>query len=346
MDIHEKYAAMRERWEKTDDDSELQELFASQEYQSMSYVERNRGFLTNSKYRIHSQDEWWFKLQYVDELPSPYALDTQIEALLLGSCIDDLLTHGEGILQTKYAVMTRRITDIEAEMTEQLNKLEKARNTFNKDGSRSKPSLEAEANAAQMIEFLGTLKGRSQITESQMEMVRQMEREFRAQPMFRQQPKKKIVVFHIGQIPCKVELDDYDPHFTNAQVEAKDFHAIIDMKSTASIGTFDPVGYLEQFCFYQLAIEEHTHKKEQTWDSRPICAIAEAVDKHGLWSRSNGYYYSPARLKDARAIVLEKLRKCHNSIKTGKFYKSKEFLPDCPYYGVEGYGRSTQFVIV
>jgi len=332
---------------ETDDDTELQKFFKTDEYRDMSYIERNRGFLTNSKCRIHSQDEWWFKLMYVDEIPQPYALDTQIEALLLGSCLDDLRTHGREYITQKYEVMSRTVSNIEDAIQETLMDIEKQKDKVSKrDGSRLQSGIDREKELYEHIAFLNNLKGKKQLTNSQWQMVLQMDGEFSQNALFRQKPEKMIIIFKIGNIPCKVELDDYDPHFTNDETGAQDFHAIIDMKSTASITTFDPVGYLEQFEFYQMAIEMRTFKNEPVWDSRPICAIAETVDKHGLWSRSQAYYYSPERLKDARAPIMQKLQKCWNSVKTNRFYKSKEFLPDCPYYGYEGYGRATKFLLV
>ncbi len=348
MTVHEHYQRLREEWMETDDDTKLQEFFASDDYRNMSYIERNRGFITGSKLHIFSNDQWWYKLQYVDEMKPPFADDTTIDAFAIGGGFDELVTYGRDAFDRRYTVVQSRVSNVEDAIAEQLQKIEEAQNDLKKDGTRSQPGINAEQKAREKIAQLNNVKGKVQLTQSHMEMIEQLHREFMGNPLMNHAPRKKIIVFRVGKIPVKCELDDYVPNDPLIK-EQKHIEAncIRDMKTCASVTNVEPTNWLDQLSLYQLSVEEQTFKGEPVWDGRPTCGMIEAVDKHGYWSRSRCFYYSPARLRDRRGYLLEQISKLWNAQQTGIFYRETK-LPafDCPYYSVEGYGREPNLVDV
>lgn len=345
----EEQKALYEEWmaDPKSDDTKLQEFYNHPRSRSLSYLEKNRGFITGSKLETFKKDQWWYYLQFVEEMKPPYAIDTTYEPFAIGSAFDELVTYGEEAMLAQYVEMERRVSNIEDAIAECVRDVEEAQTMFNKDGSRSKPGINQEERAKTRMAFLANVKGKTQLTPVNMELVRQMHREWQAQPLFPKTLKKKHLFFKLnGEIPVKCELDHHIPHFTDDHCGANDFFAVFDAKSTASI--VDSVkyakdNYLGQMTLYSL-IAEYTILKNTEVD-QPVCAIIGGVDKHGLWSRSAGIYFSPELLKDGRGALIEKIEECWRAHKTGMFFKTDDFLPDCPFYGVDGYGRAKKFFI-
>lgn len=98
--------------------------------------------------------------------------------------------------------------------------------------------------------------------------------EFRSRVFFPQAPKKRNVIFLLAGMPAKAELDHFDP----------DTRRIGDIKTTASITTFDPMNYALQMAFYAFGIEKKWEEKVE--------AELYVVDKHTCWSRSHKWVFS------------------------------------------------------
>lgn len=345
----EEQVQLFEEWmaDPKSDDSKLQEFYNSDRVRSLSYLEKNRGFLTGSKLETFRKDEWWYYLQFVEEMPMPYEKDTVYEPFAIGSAFDDLVTYGEQELEKNYIEMERRVSDINEAISECNEKISASQEMLNKDGSRSKVGINQEAAAKAKIEMLMSIVGKTQLTPANMELIRQMEHEWNEQQLFDHKLKKKHIFFKLhGEIPVKCELDHHIPHFTNEHVGAHDFFAVVDAKTCADIEKsvkHARENYQEQMSLYALAAEL-TLLKESEVDQQ-VCAIIQAVDKHGLWSRSAAIYFSPELLRDARSSLIERIEKCWRAHRTGMFFKTNEFLPDCPYYGVDNYGRAKNFFI-
>lgn len=346
MNANEKLLALREEWMKTDNPSQLIAFAETEEWHQMSYIEQNRGFITMSKIRQFVSDEWTYKLKYHDEMPVPFASDAGNKALNIGSAFDEKITYGDELFDRRYVVLERTVDDIEEAILDCERRIEEAQTDLKKDGTRSATGIKSEASAKEKIEMLRTLQGKTQLTRSDYGLILQMQNEWIHQVAFMQHPMKKTIFFRIGKIPCKAELDDYELHFTDELVGAKDLHAVRDAKTCADIITFKPDGYLDQMSWYQFAVEEEMMMGEMKWDGRPVCAIIEALDKHPGWSRSQGYYFSPERLRDRRGYLIEKAKALWDAEQANFFVRSNEFRPDSPYYGVDGYGRSSKLVIV
>lgn len=335
------YAQLRDAWIKTGDSAQLLAFVETEDYHQMSYVEQNRGFVTASKLRCFAEDEWTYKLKYHDELRSPYERDNGSKPLSIGSAFDEKITYDMDAFDRHFVVLERTVSDIDEEILQCEQKLQECVQDVKKNGERSMPSVKKENDLQLKISQLMSLRGKTQITVSDYKLVLQMEEEWKNQPLFRK-PVKKTVFFKIGRIPCKAELDDYNPHFTDETVGAADFHAVLDAKTCENILTFKPEGYLDQMSWYQLALLE----AEALTDARPVCAVIEAVDKHFGWSRSCGYYFSPERLHDRRGYLIGTAVRLWEAEETDFFVRGNEFKPESPFYGHEGYGRAPSLIPV
>lgn len=356
----EEQIALYEEWmaDPTSDDTKLQEFYNSPRSRKLSYLEKNRGFITGSKLETFKKDEWWYYLQFVEEMKMPYEVDTTYEPFAIGSAFDEWVTYGFDAMIESFVEVSPRIPDIDGAIEECERKLRDATNPdvagmFKKDGSRSAKSITQEESANLRMEFLKSIVGKTQLTPANMELIRQMYKEWNEQRLFSKELKKKHIFFKLhGEIPIKAELDHHEPHFTNKELGAYDYFAVVDAKTTANIEKsvqFAKDNYLSQMSLYALLVEHAIIAKEE--EDRQVCAIIQAVDKHGLWSRSAAIYFAPELLRDARQPLIERIEACWMAHKTGMFFKSDSFLPDCPYYGTTtedddwGYGRSRKFFI-
>lgn len=166
-----------------------------------------------------------------------------------------------------------------------------------------------------------------QLTNSHGRLVEQMINEFRAVPIFNQQPKKKLFFWNPGPFIVKVELDDFDGK------------AIRDVKSTANVKTFDPGMYTIQAALYQLVAEENTGER--------LPVEYEVVDKYTYFSRSMAVRYTDQTLFTARGEILKSIEEIKMAEDTGIYASAQrqEVLYDCPYYGYLGHGRPNQFIL-
>lgn len=343
----DEFNALRDEWMETNDDTKLQAFCSSPAYRQLSYLERNRGFITGSKLETFRKDQWWYYLQFVEEMPPPYAVDTTYEPFAIGSAFDEFITYGEQAMLSQFIEVNPRVSDIDLALEECAASINKHQNNFNKDGSRSKVGIDGEEKAKLRLMFLESLKGKTQLTPANMELVRQMYNEWQGNELFDKKLLKKHIFFKLnGEIPIKCELDHHIPHFTNEDLGANDYFAVVDAKTCASTPDaikFARDKYLGQMTLYAMAAELRLLKDAEV--DQPVCAIIKAVDKHGLWSRSAGIYFSPELLKDGRGVLINNIEACWRAHKTGMFFKTDEFLPDCPYYAVDNYGRAKKFFI-
>lgn len=163
-----------------------------------------------------------------------------------------------------------------------------------------------------------------QLTNSHGRLVEQMEKEFKAVPIFNYEPKKKLFFLEYGGFLLKVELDDFDK-------------VIRDVKTCANVKTFDPAHYTIQSSLYQWVVEENIGKR--------LPVEYEIVDKYTYFSRSKAIRYTDQTLFTARGQILEALEEIKAAQETGIFASAQdqETLYDCAYYGYQGHGRPTAF---
>jgi hypothetical protein len=166
-----------------------------------------------------------------------------------------------------------------------------------------------------------------QLTNTHARLVDQMEKEFKAVPIFNHKPIKKLFFWEYGGFLIKVELDDFDGE------------AIRDVKTCANIKTFEPAFYTIQAALYQLVVEECTDKR--------LPVEYEIVDKYTYFSRSKAVRYTDPTLFTARGQILEAMVEIKAAHDTGIFASAQlqETLYDCPFYGFREHGRPNQFIL-
>lgn len=176
---------------------------------------------------------------------------------------------------------------------------------------------------------MGKTEDKVEITKGTDEKIKMLEKEFRANQLFRQYPIKKELIFAYAGITFKAELDDYDA--------AKQL--IVDVKTCANLITFKPEFYTFQMSFYQWALEEVEGVKCE--------ALLEVVDKYTYFSRSRAYLFTRGTLETHRGEILQAIEKYKECKETGLWLStaSDEELLTCPYYGHEGHGRQTKPII-
>ncbi len=81
-----------EAFEKNDF-AAVKEFFKTEEYKSLPYLIRNRGFITSHKMLEFMRCQWCYAQKYINEIPDPTEGDN--DAFLVGQTIDDRLTEGE-----------------------------------------------------------------------------------------------------------------------------------------------------------------------------------------------------------------------------------------------------------
>lgn len=172
------------------------------------------------------------------------------DCFTMGSAIDDRLTRGDEFYAEKYAVVSRR-------NTKEAIALEEA--------------------------------GKVLLTESQGSKINDMHVKARKHPLFPKEPKKHHLLWlAFGKIPCKAELDHFDPH------------AVMfgDFKTTSSLLTFDKYineGFLDiQLGFYWGGLLEKYNIKAE--------GELYVMDKHD-WCRAHVWHFRSATLEALQGRV-------------------------------------------
>lgn len=149
------------------------------------------------------------------------------------------------------------------------------------------------------------------LTNTQTALIQSAVDEFRSREFFPPEPKKRNVIWLMAGMPCKAELDHFD-----AQARR-----IGDIKTCASITTFNPMDYALQMAFYAFGIEKR-------WQEA-VEAELYVVDKHSGWSRSHKWVFSRATLR-MQYFELEKL------VETWKECEDSGIWPHCDVDTEEG----------
>lgn len=261
------------------------------EYTDLDYQTRNERFITSSKIKLLEVCELFAKYKYEDRVESPLEVS---DALTIGSALDCLKTYGEEAYREKYAVVERRITNIEEELEKAETKRREAMSDLKNDGTQSAAGVKAQYYAERRIDELNMLIGKTQLTASQGDLIAQMARECEAHPLFPKSFKKRNVVWlAFGKYPCKAELDHFEPE-----------RGIVDLKTCANIESFRAMNYLLQMAFYYNGLLEEDMMKYPA----ELCV----VDKH-TWSRSHVWRFCTATLDSAQHTVnklIERYAEC------------------------------------
>lgn len=167
---------------------------------------------------------------------------------------------------------------------------------------------------------------KTQLTALQGEIIEAMQKEFKLNKCFNQNPKKKILFYRYKDIVLKVEMDDL------CQI-------IRDIKTTASIKTFNPQYYWLQATMYCYVVEMVLGIKS------PV--MLEVVDKT-VPSHSGAYLFSYEKLAGYREVLFEALDNLISAQETGIFIDSADQIAlwGCPYYGYKGHGRLTTPILI
>ena len=167
---------------------------------------------------------------------------------------------------------------------------------------------------------------RIELSNGMWETIVKMRKEFNSNPLFTGNPEKKIMFHKFGQFVIKIEMDDYKA----SELKIK------DVKSSASIKTFEPDMYKIQAALYHWIVEENTMQR--------FAVEYEVVDKYAYFSRSQLFIYEQSTLLNKRGELLALLEKIKEAHETGLFFPAARWdvLLECPYYGVDGHGRPTK----
>lgn len=290
-------------------------------YYDLDYQTRNERFITSSKVKLLEVCELFAKYKFEDQIDTG---DNTSDALTIGSALDCLKTYGEEAYREKYAVVERRVSNIEEELEKAEVKRREAQDMTNKDGSQSAAGQKAQYYAERRIDELNMLLGKTQLTASQGDLIAQMARECELHPLFPKHFKKRNVVWlAFGKYPCKAELDHFDPE-----------RGIVDLKTTASVESFRAMNYVLQMAFYYNGLLEEDMMKYPA----ELCV----VDKH-TWSRSHVWRFSTATLDGAQHTVNKLIQRYAECRETGiwrnpdpdtqegmELLWQSEFWPHCP----------------
>lgn len=250
----------------------------------MTYIEKNRGFLTSSKLKEFKRCAKCYYWKYEEEVPDPLAEFEDKDHFVIGQALDDRLTHGDDYYKANYAVVARR---------------------------------------------MGKTEGATEITKGTHEQVEMLYQEFRANNLFRQQPKKKILIFEYAGFKFKAELDDFDD----------ERNLIVDVKTCANLTTFNPDFYKFQMAFYAWALREV--------EGRQCEAMLEVVDKYKYFARSRAIHYTHYTLESHMGDIITTIDKYKRCKELGVWISeaNDDELLHCPYYGYKGHGRATKPLI-
>lgn len=133
----DKLKILQEQAHATSDFTALKEYCQTEEYKSLPYVMRNRGFITSHKMQEFMRCQWCYAQKYINLVPDPTEGDN--EAFIIGQAIDDRLTEGEAFYQERYEVVARRskesqkkqLTNTQGKLIEQMREEFLANKLFN-----------------------------------------------------------------------------------------------------------------------------------------------------------------------------------------------------------------------
>lgn len=138
-----------------------------------------------------------------------------------------------------------------------------------------------------------------QLTNATAATVNNAATEYLSRDFFPKQPQKRNVIWLLHGMPCKAELDHFDP----------ETRRIGEIKTCASITTFEPESYSLQMGFYSYGIAKK-------WDER-VEAELYVLDKHSDWSRSHKWIFSAATLQAQHYQVEQLVQQWKDCEETG-----------------------------
>lgn len=310
----------------------VQEFVETDEYYAIPYQHRNLYFVTASKLRTYDVLPEQAHKQYIECIQFPWM---EKDYFRIGTAFDYRITNGEEKYMDRYVPVTRRM-DVDIELEETKKAIEESKNDLKKDGTRSATGIKKEQSCILKLEELEKLKGKTQLTESEWNILNNMTQEYRNQTVFPQEPKK-LTLFWLayGKIPCKAELDHWDEK--NCR--------IWDIKTTSSITTFDPSNYLLQMGFYFSGVQEEMML-------RPEAALA-VVDKGTDFSRGCPFGFKVETLMAVQDKINNLIMQWKDSMETGIWpsigKNNKEALKvywDSDYYPVLENSRPTEIIYI
>lgn len=167
---------------------------------------------------------------------------------------------------------------------------------------------------------------RIQLTTAQGRTVKNAAAEYLSRDFFPKQPKKRNVICLVNGIPCKAELDHWNP----------EERRIGDVKTTANITTFNPSMYFLQFGFYSLLVA-------MKWQEQ-VEAELYVVDKGTDFSRSHKWIFSRQTLMQQHYNVERLVKGWKDAMESGiwahadmdteegrRIAWASEYYPVCPF---------------
>lgn len=290
-----------------------------------NYVAKNRGYITSHKLKLFLEDQWTYKLKYVDEVVPPYFernpdKEKENEAFVIGQAVDDYLTFGKNWYDGHYTTVSQRVKDVSTKIKDVQEKME---GTTNKT-TKTYEGLE------EKLQSLRSLEGKIQLTETMQYVVDECVYESGMQPQCLPRYKKSVIIRELPgfNLTLKAELDH----------RSEDYKDIVDLKTCANIDDFNPSRYTWQMAFYHFLNEEETGEKATV-----RLHVLEKATPNRPFSRSKVIEYSQASLLDARRDIIEALISLKKVIESGEYeMPDLEQQLQSEYYGYEGYGRQVE----
>lgn len=262
------YREIRDAWKKSGggetEKAALLQFMDLEAYRDLPYCARNEGWVTSSKIGTYSELPYAAKLQYEDGVEMPWS---DKDCFVRGRALDDLKTHGIEYFESKYISVDRR----------------------------TKAGKEAAEAAEQRGAFV--------VSGGVMDKVKNAHAESGMHPLFpKEWRKRNIIWLWGGKIPCKAELDHFDPQ-----------SRIVDLKFMDNLTRF--IGranmYAVQMGFYYQAVLEADMLKLPV----DLCV----VDAGTNFARSHVFRWEPATLDGMQATVSDLVHRYHQSMETGVF---------------------------
>ena len=245
-----------------------------------------------------------------------------------GQAVDTLLTEGEKAFDRQFAIVDRKISDVQSQIDSLNHELKEKQTKLHEDGK------EPTASQAKRFSIIGErlieldkLKGKEQLNPSMHKGVMGCITELERQPLFEKygmtaSKTQEIITAEFKGIKIKGKLDYID----------HERQIIMDLKTTANLTTFDPQMYVKQLAWYQWLVEL---KYGKTYQVHII--VVDKTEYH----RSNFLLYSDGTLMGGRMEMMGNLMELEEAISKGFPLPDELFEQDlhgCPVYATCKYG--------
>lgn len=261
------------KWVESGDADKERDAFLAfmetDEYARLPYNVRNSGFITSSKIQTYAHNPYEAKLEFEDGIFLPWQ---DKECMLIGRALDDLKTRGMKFFEESYVIVDRRTT-----------------------AGKEK----AEWASKHGINCIG---------KSALTKIHRASAHFDEHPLFpKELNKTNLIWLWGGKIPCKAELDHYEPE-----------KLIVDLKYVGSLERFYAMRYQWQMAFYFAAILERYMLKLPA----RLCVVDQNGSGDSLdagFARAHAWEFQVNTLDGAQPRISQLVHAYADSVATGVF---------------------------